>query len=99
MLPPTVPVPWEPASAWRPITSWAARRLRADEGRHFLTISVSPTFASTWLVRRLGAFKAAFPETDVRLQTTDKMADFARDGVDVSIRFGAGDYPGLQAIR
>jgi len=77
----------------------AARRLRADEGRHFLTISVSPTFASTWLVRRLGAFKAAFPETDVRLQTTDKMADFARDGVDVSIRFGAGDYPGLQAIR
>ncbi len=77
----------------------AARRLRADEARHFLTISVGPTFAATWLVRRLGRFKAAFPEIDVRLQTTDQVADFARDGVDIGIRFGAGDYPGLQAVR
>ena len=77
----------------------AARRLRADEARHFLTISVGPTFAATWLVRRLGAFKAAVPEIDVRLQTTDEVADFARDGVDIGIRFGAGHYPGLQAIR
>ncbi len=77
----------------------AVRRLRADEARHFLTISVGPTFAATWLVRRLGRFKAAFPEIDVRLQTTDQVADFARDGVDIGIRFGAGDYPGLQAVR
>jgi LysR family glycine cleavage system transcriptional activator len=77
----------------------AARRLRADEARHFLTISVGPTFAATWLVRRLGTFKAAYPEIDVRLQTTDAMADFVRDGVDICIRFGAGTYPGLQAIR
>jgi LysR family glycine cleavage system transcriptional activator len=77
----------------------AARRLRADEARRFLTVSVGPTFAANWLVRRLGAFKAAFPEIDVRLQTTDEVADFARDGVDIGIRFGAGDYPGLRAIR
>ena len=77
----------------------AARRLRADEARHFLTISVSPTFAATWLVRRLGGFKSAFPEIDVRLQTTDAMADFVRDGVDIGIRCGSGTYPGLQAIR
>jgi LysR family glycine cleavage system transcriptional activator len=77
----------------------AARRLRADEARHFLTISVGPTFAATWLVRRLGGFKAAFPEIDVRLQTTDQVVDFAREGVDIGIRFGAGDYPGLQAVR
>ena len=77
----------------------AALRLRADEARHFLTISVGPTFAANWLVRRLGAFKAACPDIEVRLQTTDRVADFARDGVDVGIRFGAGHYPGLTAIR
>ena len=77
----------------------AARRLRADQARHFLTLSVGPTFAASWLVRRLGAFKAAFPEIDVRLETTDRMTDFVRDGVDVAIRFGSGNYPGLQAIR
>lgn len=77
----------------------AARRLRADQARHFLTISVGPTFAANWLVRRLGAFKAAFPEIDVRLETTDRMTDFVGDGVDLAIRFGAGRYQGLRAIR
>ena len=77
----------------------AVRRLRADEALRFLTISVSPTFAANWLVRRLGAFKEAFPEIDVRLQTTNETANFARDGVDIGIRFGAGNYPGLHAIR
>lgn len=77
----------------------AVRRLRVDETNRFLTISVSPTFAATWLVRRLGAFNAAFPEIDVRLQTTNRVVDFVRDAVDVGIRFGAGRYPGTEAIR
>jgi len=77
----------------------AARRMRLDETQRFLTISVSPTFAVTWLVRRLGSFSAAFPEIDVRLQTTNAITDFSSDGVDIAIRFGAGDYPGEQAIR
>lgn len=77
----------------------AVRRLRADQAQRFLTISVSPTFAATWLVRRLGAFNAAYPEIDVRLQTTDKIVDFVQDDVDVAIRFGSGRYPGIEAIR
>ena len=77
----------------------AARRLRSDSSRHVLTVSVGPTFASSWLVRRLGGFAAANPDIDVRLHTTDSLADFARDGVDVAIRFGSGVYSGLTAIR
>jgi LysR family glycine cleavage system transcriptional activator len=77
----------------------AARRLRIDDTRHFLTISVGPTFASTWLVRRLGRFKETFPGVEVRLDTTDALADFLRDGVDVGIRFGSGKYTGLEAVR
>ena len=77
----------------------AARRLRSDHTRRLLTVSVGPTFASTWLVRRLGGFRDAWPEIDVRLDTTDELANFQRDGVDVAIRFGWGDYPGLRTIR
>ena len=77
----------------------AARRLREDDTRHLLTISVGPTFAATWLVRRLRDLKALFPDLDVRLATTDRLADFARDGVDVAIRFGSGNYPGLESFR
>jgi LysR family glycine cleavage system transcriptional activator len=71
----------------------AARRLRGDDADRFLTISVGATFATTWLVRRIGNFTESFPDIDVRLQTTDRLADFARDGVDVGIRFGRGVYP------
>ncbi len=77
----------------------AVRRMRTDESRQFLTISVGPTFTSAWLVRRLGRFKAVFPEVEVRLDTTDEVADFARDDVDVAIRFGSGSYEGLESIR
>ncbi len=77
----------------------AARRLRGDHADRFLTISVGPTFATTWLVRRLGDFKKVCPDIDVRLQTTDRLADFARDGVDVGIRFGRGVHPGCDSIR
>lgn len=77
----------------------AARRLRGDHADRFLTISVGPTFATTWLVRRLGNFTECFPDIDVRLHTTDRLADFGRDGVDVGIRFGRGVYPGCESIR
>ena len=39
------------------------------------------------------------PRVDVRLDVTDQLADFARDGADVAIRFGAGVYPGMRADR
>ncbi len=74
------------------------RRMRAAGQRHYLTISAGPTFSATWLVRRLGRFKKCHPEVDVRLHTSDHLVDFRREGVDVSIRFGAGDYQGLEAI-
>jgi LysR family glycine cleavage system transcriptional activator len=77
----------------------AVRRMRTDVSRHFLTISVGPTFASAWLVRRLGRFKTAFPEVEVRLDTTDEVADFARADADVGIRFGGGSYDGLESHR
>lgn len=77
----------------------SARRLRGGASSNILTISVGLTLASSFLVRRMGKFHDAYPDIDVRLHTTDSMADFARDGVDVAIRFGRGVYPGLASFR
>jgi LysR family glycine cleavage system transcriptional activator len=77
----------------------AARRMRAHAGGRLLTVSVTPSFAATWLVPRLDRFRAAHPEIDLRIDASHRIADFARDGVDVAIRYGAGDYPGLGAVR
>lgn len=68
--------------------------LRAeDEGA--LTLTSSYTFANTWLAWRLGSFQMANPETAVRLLTDDSLADFASEEVDIGVRTGMGEWPGL----
>ncbi len=77
----------------------AARAMRPDRDRQMLTVSVEPSFAATWLVKRLEGFKRTRPAIDVRIHASMDCADFARDGVDVAIRYGMGDYPGLDVVR
>jgi len=62
-----------------------------------LRITTVLTFASHWLARRLGAFQMAHPDIAVRLDTSARLLDFSRDEVDVAIRTGHGDWPGLEA--
>lgn len=64
-----------------------------------LTISTVPSFASAWLVPRIGRFSALHPEIEVRVEATAKLVDFKRDRIDVALRHGLGDYPGLESIR
>ncbi|MFG0400411.1 LysR substrate-binding domain-containing protein [Pseudomonas sp. zjy_11] len=63
-----------------------------------LTISTQPSFASNWLVPRLADFSALHPEIDVRVQSTAELADLQRDPVDIALRHGLGDYPGVESI-
>ena len=76
----------------------AFARLRADDDGT-LTISTTTTFANTWLAWRLGRFQMSHPEIAVRLSVSEALSDFSGDGVDVAIRSGPGDWPGLQAHR
>ncbi|WP_136161118.1 transcriptional regulator GcvA [Sphingomonas flavalba] len=70
--------------------------VRADDAA-MLTISTSLTFANTWLAWRLGGYQMAHPDLAVRMLTTDTLTDFVSDDVDVAIRTGRGDWPGLVA--
>lgn len=73
------------------------QRLLAGDRQGVLTVSVIPSFAARWLVPRLGRFREAHPEIDLRLAATLQNVDFTRDDVDVGIRYGAGRYPGLHS--
>jgi len=61
-----------------------------------LTITASPTFASRWLLPRLTDFQKQFPDIDVRIEASNLLADLINDDIDVGIRFGDGDYAGLE---
>ena len=71
--------------------------LLGGESAGALTVSVTPAFATRWLVPRLGRFYDAHPEIDVRLSPSIDLVDFARDDVDLAIRYGRGDWPPLRA--
>ena len=68
--------------------------IRADD-EAVLTVSTSNTFANTWLAWRLGSFQMNHPEMAVRLLTSDALADFVSDDVDVAIRAGLGGWDDL----
>jgi LysR family glycine cleavage system transcriptional activator len=64
-----------------------------------LTISTSPDFAAKWLVYRLGRFAEAHPDITLRVSADMHHIDFAREDVDLAVRHGEGDWPGLHAAR
>lgn len=72
-------------------------RARRDD---VLTLTLMPSFASSWLVPRLPRFLAAQPQLELHLQSTVAVVDFAREtGVDAGLRYGPGQWPGLQAVH
>jgi LysR family glycine cleavage system transcriptional activator len=67
--------------------------------RRKLTISTFSSLASRWLMPRVQAFSELFPDVDLQVQTNSRLTDFARDDVDLAIRFGGGHYPGLHVVQ
>jgi LysR family glycine cleavage system transcriptional activator len=64
-----------------------------------LIVNTMHTFAAQWLAPRLGIFQLRHPEIAVRLETTDRLIDFAREQTDVVVRAGRGKWPGLSAVK
>lgn len=66
--------------------------------RRKLTISTFASLAARWLMPRVQTFSELFADVDLQVMTTTRLVDFARDDVDVGIRFGSGRYPGLHVV-
>lgn len=77
----------------------AMQRLRQPASRPRLTVTASPSITSKWLVPRLDHFLRTAPDIDVRIDVSNEPLHFVRDEIDIALRFGNGDYPGLWAER
>ncbi len=77
----------------------AVSRVGSRGSRGALHISTMTTFALSWLVPRLPRFQAAHPMIEVRVSTTQRTVDFAREDVDLAIRYGGGNWPGLKCEK
>jgi len=74
-------------------------RLLQRQSAGVLTVSTSPDFAAKWLVHRLGHFAEAHAGIDLRVSATTHHVDFAREDVDMAVRHGDGNWPGLDAVQ
>jgi DNA-binding transcriptional LysR family regulator len=74
-----------------------AFRPRADS--QTLTLSTTPALAAQWLIPRLGRFHRAWPQFNVRVETSNNLVDLLRDSsVDLAIRGTTRDDPGLSRL-
>lgn len=79
--------------------SFGTENLLQRQSAGVLTVTVSPNFAAKWLVHRLGRFAEAHPGIDLRVSAAVHHVDFAREDIDLGIRHGDGQWPGLHVTR
>jgi LysR family glycine cleavage system transcriptional activator len=74
-------------------------RLQQKQNSTDLTVSVINVFAAKWLVPRFAEFQRTHPEIDLRLQTSNEIVNLQARTVDLAIRYGRGNYPGLAVCK
>ncbi|MBI1187967.1 MAG: LysR family transcriptional regulator [Alphaproteobacteria bacterium] len=77
----------------------ALARTRAAARETRLKISALPLFVNVWLIPRLDRFAALHPEATIDIDTTNAIADFGREDVDIAIRSLFAPTPGLKARK
>jgi len=71
--------------------------LAGSSDDNVLNLTVGSVFASRWLIWRINKFTALHPGIEVRLSVTAAMLDLSRPDIDCGIRFGDGNWPGVNA--
>jgi len=75
----------------------ATDHICARSEENTLRISVLPIFATRWLIPRLGDVREKHPEINVEISTSYRLVDFNAEDMDAGVRYGGGQWPGLDA--
>lgn len=72
-------------------------KLQVDQNKRALKVTMTPSFANKWLVPRLRSFQKSYPDIEVQLQPSLDLLNFNRDDINVGIRTGLGEWPGMRS--
>ena len=75
------------------------RDVRRTIDRRSVTVSLSASLATKWLVPRLPGFRALHPGITLFLDTNDELIDFDDSEVDIALRFGIPSWGRLHCER
>lgn len=71
--------------------------LADHDAANTLVVSVAPAFASKWLLARLSRHFAQHPGVLLRIDASTRLADLDRSDIDIAVRLGSGNWPGVRA--
>jgi LysR family glycine cleavage system transcriptional activator len=72
----------------------ASQRLHRSSQRQVLRLETVPFVAHEFLLPRVRAFRRAFPEIDLRVESSMAVTDLETSEIDAAIRLGGGTWPG-----
>ena len=64
-----------------------------------ITVTSTIAIATFWLTPRLAAFRSKYPDVEIHVAISDEPKSLIADEIDVGLRYGDGDWPGLNAFR
>ncbi|MBP9048242.1 MAG: LysR family transcriptional regulator [Tabrizicola sp.] len=70
--------------------------LRAGEADRPVRVTLTASFAAQWLMPRLRDFWVQYPDVGLSLHPDNKVVDLHRERMDLAIRYGNGDWPGVE---
>ena len=71
--------------------------VKDDAEPHVISLSAVPAFAARWLLPHLGAFRDRYPGATLRLVPDAALETFTSGEIDLALRYGSGQYPGLRS--
>jgi len=71
--------------------------LRAGEADRPVRVTLTASFAAQWLMPRLKDFWEKHPDIGLSLHPDARVVDMHRERMDLGIRYGNGDWPGVEA--
>ncbi|RJS94624.1 LysR substrate-binding domain-containing protein [Salinisphaera sp. Q1T1-3] len=75
------------APSFNSIDEAAARLNRTPNASSGVSLTLSPSLATLWLIPRLGEIEALEPDISLRLATTMRILNLERDEIDIAIRY------------
>ena len=71
--------------------------LLSGEADRPVRVTLTAAFAAQWLMPRLRDFWERFPDIGLSMHPDARVVDIHRERMDLAIRYGNGDWPGLEA--
>ena len=81
------------------IAAASSQFTRPSRRRRRLIVTSDVSFAALWLAPRIGKFTALHPGIDLVVDPSHRLVDFGKEDVDLGIRYGSGEWEGVDARR